>query len=220
MKKSILKKGVMKKIEMLFHFNTYFINTHCVSVSNNLFTKMTTMTTLKECPICMDNILVEQNCTITECGHSFHTSCLMKSVAHIGFGCPYCRTVMAPNVENVENIYDEADQIEDELYEDFLLRGFRFFTNNHVLQQTHSEEDIQDEEDHNEEEEEEANHQVKPPIEIITQMLVDQIPVESMIKAFLSFHVEYAENDEVLERCEAEIFGKIRHIISQFQRNQ
>ena len=53
-----------------------------------------------ECPICMDCIeSTTNNCVTTECGHCFHTNCLMKSVAHNGFGCPYCRTAMAEQPE-------------------------------------------------------------------------------------------------------------------------
>ena len=48
-----------------------------------------------DCPICMDNIKSCINCTITECGHIFHTRCLMKNILYNGLGCPYCRTQMA-----------------------------------------------------------------------------------------------------------------------------
>jgi len=33
------------------------------------------------CPICMDDLEESTNRVNTECGHSFHTSCLMASVA-------------------------------------------------------------------------------------------------------------------------------------------
>ena len=176
---------------------------------------------MMECPICMDDIMADQNCTVTECGHTFHTSCLMTSVAHIGFGCPYCRTVMAEQAEHPIEDYDD-DSIEDDLYDDFILRGFRFFMNN-VSEQNHSAEDIQDEEDDEEDEAEAAANEdldVKPTIESVTQLLVQQVPIETMVKAFLSFHREYNESDETFERCESEVFGKIRRIISQFQRRQ
>ena len=47
-----------------------------------------------ECPICMDTINPEVNCVVTECGHTFHTRCLLTNIVHNGFDCPYCRTVM------------------------------------------------------------------------------------------------------------------------------
>ena len=60
-----------------------------------------------ECPICMDQIEEGKNRITTECGHCFHASCLMTNVAHNGFGCPYCRTAMAEEVE------DEEEDVED-----------------------------------------------------------------------------------------------------------
>jgi len=66
-----------------------------------------------ECPICMDDIQAcNVNCVTTECGHQFHTSCLMRNIAHNGFGCPYCRNVMAEEVEDSDD--DEYTEIDDE----------------------------------------------------------------------------------------------------------
>jgi hypothetical protein len=62
-----------------------------------------------ECPICMDVIESKANTVITECGHSFHCSCLMKNAVHNGFGCPYCRTTMAEEPEFSEDDEDEED---------------------------------------------------------------------------------------------------------------
>ena len=50
-----------------------------------------------ECPICTDKFVGLNNRVTTECGHTFHCSCLMKHVARNGFGCPYCRATMAEN---------------------------------------------------------------------------------------------------------------------------
>ena len=71
---------------------------------------------MKECPICMDDICLNVNCVTTECGHQFHTSCLMKNVAHNGFGCPYCRNTMAECVDEEEESEYESDG--DEYEED------------------------------------------------------------------------------------------------------
>jgi len=57
-----------------------------------------------ECPICMDTIQTSVNCVITECGHTFHTRCLLTNIVHNGFGCPYCRADMVP-----EELFNEAD---------------------------------------------------------------------------------------------------------------
>ena len=63
-----------------------------------------------ECPICMDCILDTKNRVTTECGHCFHTNCLMTSVAHNGFGCPYCRTAMAKKVVKEVVVPSEPDE--------------------------------------------------------------------------------------------------------------
>ena len=77
-----------------------------------------------ECPICMDVLSGTKNIVTTECGHCFHTNCLMTSVAHNGFGCPYCRTEMAAAPEeSVDDdsdwgSFDEDEDGDDELYGD------------------------------------------------------------------------------------------------------
>ena len=67
---------------------------------------------LNECPICMDNIEDMCNKVITECGHIFHCSCLMKNVNHNGFKCPCCRSKMADESDGDSN--DESDGDSDE----------------------------------------------------------------------------------------------------------
>ena len=57
------------------------------------------------------------NCVTTECGHQYHTSCLMRNVAHNGFGCPYCRTIMAEEPElsdDEDSEYEEDEEENDE----------------------------------------------------------------------------------------------------------
>jgi hypothetical protein len=74
----------------------------------------------------MDVIDISKNCVTTECGHKFHTSCLMKNVAFNGFECPYCRTAMAEDddEDSDDEEYDEdnAEDAEDEVDEPPLLR--------------------------------------------------------------------------------------------------
>ena len=69
-----------------------------------------------ECPICMDNIEVSKNCIVTECGHKFHASCLLSSVAHSNFACPCCRYELAEHPE--ESDYDSDDGSEEEAVRD------------------------------------------------------------------------------------------------------
>ena len=97
-----------------------------------------------DCPICLEIVDQGRNCVITECGHCFHTNCLMTNVMHNGFGCPYCRDTMAKETNQVDDDEDDdedADEDEDDYdseyddeeecdQEDYMLRGFRFFYNN------------------------------------------------------------------------------------------
>ena len=115
------------------------------------------MNTQNECPICMEIIDTNKNCVTTECGHCFHTNCLMTSVAHNGFGCPYCRTAMAQSVNNEEDEEEEEDEdyeeddeeeyeiVGEDIFNEHSLRGFRFFMNN-IHGESHDQQDITEEE--------------------------------------------------------------------------
>lgn len=83
-----------------------------------------------DCPICMDNVDSTKNCVITECGHCFHTSCLMQNITHNGFGCPYCRTAMVEEDENSTqttevDVDDDDTIIQSEPYSNSALQGMR-----------------------------------------------------------------------------------------------
>jgi len=96
-----------------------------------------------ECPICFDVIENNNNCMVTECGHRFHTNCMLKHVSMGNHGCPMCRTAMVSPSENNEDdeetLYSEDDDDEDEddyddldirnnpeQIDDYILRGFRW----------------------------------------------------------------------------------------------
>lgn len=81
-----------------------------------------------ECPICMDDIIGLSNRVTTECGHTFHCSCLMQNAAHNGFGCPYCRTTMAEIPDDSDSDSDdESNSFYDDEEEDEILTSFRMF---------------------------------------------------------------------------------------------
>ena len=180
---------------------------------------MSTICENVDCPICMDVIEGNNNRVTTECGHCFHTSCLMTSVAHNGFGCPYCRSKMAEEQEQEEESeygseYEEEN--EEEEYHDYALRGLRFFTNN-LNGEQHDEEDIQDEENENQEDEEDDDRAVVPKLApyLITQKLMEQgVNMEQLVKVLLLDHNEYEREDEEFSRISDELFGKLRIIIS------
>ena len=144
---------------------------------------------VNECPICMDPIETQRNCVTTECGHCFHTNCLMTSVAHNGFGCPYCRTKMAEEVADEESEYDDDEEEIYEQYDDYALRGLRFFNNN-INGEQHDQEDLDDEgedaEEDDEEVVEEAEEVTPPPVSYVAQKLVEQgVTMETLLKAVL-----------------------------------
>jgi len=177
-----------------------------------------------ECPICMDPIDTTRNCTTTECGHCFHAKCLMTSVAHNGFNCPYCRTRMADEVAEEEDEYDdyENDSVEDEQYDDYALRGLRFFTNN-LDGEEHDEEDVEEEtiETENEEgEESEAGAEddaAPPPVSYLAQKLMEQgVTTEDLLKAILCSCHDYQRDYEDFERVESEIVGRVSTILNNY----
>ena len=57
---------------------------------------------MMECPICFDDINPSKNCIITECNHTFHSSCMLKSIVHGNFDCPCCRFELAEMPEDEE----------------------------------------------------------------------------------------------------------------------
>ena len=69
-----------------------------------------------ECSICIENIKFDKNCIITECGHHFHTACLLKNIRVNNFCCPYCRAEM------VEQSHDMEQMEENEVYFTWIVR--------------------------------------------------------------------------------------------------
>jgi hypothetical protein len=177
------------------------------------------MSSQTECPICMEEIVLTKNCVTTECGHCFHTNCLMTSVAHNGFACPYCRAAMAQAVNDDDDEYADDDD-DDSLYNfednEDALRGFRFFFNN-INSEEPEEADVAAEDVMNAYQQELVEQQrAIPSIAIVTQKLVEQgVTLEQLVKSLLLDHEEY-ESDDSLERTDDELFGKVRIIISNY----
>ena len=178
---------------------------------------------IMDCPICMEDIECTKNCVTTECGHCFHASCLMKSVAHNGFGCPYCRSAMAEDIK-AEDDEDELESVESFEDDEYALRGLRFFMNN-IEGDEHDQYDMEDE-DIDDEEDRESSVEVeeeepKPSAAYLTEKLLEQgITMEQMVKAMLLRHDEYEAEEEAYDRVDGHIFGKIRSIIHNYTRNR
>ena len=172
-----------------------------------------------DCPICMDCIESSKNCVTTECGHCFHASCLMTSVAHNGFGCPYCRTKMAEEPEEDEETVYSDEEEEEDMFDENALRGFRFFFNN-LNGEAHDTEDDEEEDEEEETEETEEEDPNIPSASFVAQKLQQQgVSYEQLVKIILLHHEEYADDEEA-ERLDDTVFGKIRIIASNYTPEQ
>ena len=153
------------------------------------------------CPICMDNIDTLYNCLVTECGHYFHTSCLMKNVAQNGFDCPYCRRRMAdkPPLYLEEDIdYSMTDLLQ-------------------VEEQGQEQEQEQREDSIEEVISEEIEPIIIPSHKFITRKLINKdITMEQLVKCILLTHPdynfgdrnEYGEEQEFVH-CKEDIYNHI-----------
>lgn len=77
--------------------------------------------TNEECPICYDEITNKANKTITECGHCFHSSCLIKHAILTNTGCPLCRQQLADIEESKSESDSESYSDTDDDYEEDYL---------------------------------------------------------------------------------------------------
>lgn len=185
---------------------------------------MNSNTNVVDCPICMDVIEMTKNFTTTDCGHCFHTNCLMQSVAHNGFGCPYCRTKMAEEPEpDEESEWSEvSDDDEAEPFDDSALNGLRWLMMRSEGEEI-PEDDIEEEEEEEEEEQDEPEVPAipKPTASFITEKLMRRgITFEDMVKVLLLQHEEYENESEDHETTDDKIFGEMRIIISNYTREQ
>lgn len=166
------------------------------------------------CPICMDDIDINKNCIVTECGHKFHCSCLMKNAATNGFGCPMCRTVMAeqlPDDDSDEYTSEYEDEEEEEMFDDNALTSFRM-----LYQQLDGEE--VEEEPVNDDDFEDVEDAVAVPVmptpeTIAAKLAARGFTLEDAVKVLLLEHGEYNEFEEVHNRREQKLYGEIRRII-------
>ena len=103
------------------------------------------VTTMMECPICMDEINTTRNCIITDCNHTFHASCMLKSIVFGNFDCPCCRFELAESpVEEDDDDDEEYNEEEDEyeLYVGFRALFVRAEGNEYVEEDEEDEQDI------------------------------------------------------------------------------
>jgi len=178
---------------------------------------------MSDCPICMETIEETKNFIVTECGHRFHCNCLMQNAAHNGFGCPYCRTVMA------EEPIDEEDDDEDdytvgdyspEVLTDNELTSFRMF-HQRLEGEDLVEGDLEEGEDLEEEgEEEDQEDQEDPDAQYMAQKLNEKgITYEDLVKCLLwAEHSDLGTRYENYERRSNEVYGQIKKASRRFVR--
>ena len=186
-----------------------------------------------ECPICLDLILANVNCVTTDCGHSFHTSCLMKNTAVNGYDCPYCRTQMAEAPEDVYSEYGDGDDYNREDHEDddydgeyetaeeeeeYTHIGFRWF-----FQQIQGEElegdaveyeEFQKEERDFTEESEKMSDEAKAKINNVMVGLkkINTISYEDLLKAFIHVSIEKIPLNQEAEEAFQKVHSTINSI--------
>jgi hypothetical protein len=171
------------------------------------------------CPICMDDIDINKNCIVTECGHKFHCSCLMKNAATNGFGCPMCRTVMAEQLadddsDEYTSEYDE-DEEEEEMFDDNALTSFRMLYQQIEGEEVEEEPEYDFEDVDEDAEDAELVPAMPTPETIAARLAARGITLEDAVKVLLLEHGEYTQFEEVYDRRAQEIYGQIRRIIHQ-----
>lgn len=174
-----------------------------------------------DCPICMEPIQGDSNTVTTECGHLFHCSCLMKNTAHNGFGCPYCRKMMAelPNYEDESDDEESDDEDENSLITDIsdmennVLTSFRMFH-----QQLEGEEP---EEEPNEENDEDYITQDDGPdyLFVADKLKEAGITFEQLVKELLVTDYDYTHGQSELDNIKESniIFGQFNRILHRYR---
>ena len=163
------------------------------------------------CPICLMDLRVENkknsnNMVTTECGHTFHTNCLMSSVVHGGFKCPCCRAVMVDVPEEDETDVETDSEWEwssdIEISDNYSLQSMRW------MYQREAGEEL-------EAEDAEEEYQI-PSVDYITVALTNQgVTMNDLVKCILMEHEEY-EDDQDIDEMNDILFGKIRMIVSNY----
>jgi hypothetical protein len=135
-----------------------------------------------------------------------------------------------------ESDYSDYTDIEDELYDDYSLRGMRWMFQRvegeeldddaddddiegeaPIMQNLPEREEGEVEEDSDEEEEEEQDTAVPSVDFIVYKLQRSRVTMEMLVKAMLALdHDEYADNREYNE-MESNIFGRLRTIISNYR---
>lgn len=177
-----------------------------------------------DCAICMETIEINTNFIKTACGHEFHASCLMENVAHNGFGCPNCRTVMAkePKEDLSEQEYDEwtANNAADE----HALRGMRMLFQRAEGEEVEEDDNAEEDDELDDflsEDEDDAEQDLLPPAEVIAEKLTEKgISYLDLVRSLISSNDEEYEFDQESMLVEGRVFGKICAIKKKYRKEE
>ena len=173
----------------------------------------------QECPICLEPVSQEKNCMITECGHCFHSSCIMQNASLNGFQCPYCRTKMADEQDSDSDDDSDDDDSEDDYNDENATEYFDDFWSNIENRMSHSEElenqlswSESPHEEHVEEVQWEINRRPNNPTpeELTAFLKMKGVTMENVLQVLLTETVEEYYCPEHLDTPE---FKKINGLI-------
>ena len=150
--------------------------------------------TVVECPICFDDINATKNCVTTECGHKFHASCLLRSVAHGNFDCPCCRFELAERPEESDDGFDDENYDDDDEISDEIMQSMRW-----MFQRAEGEE-LEEENVLEEEEDQAPDVPLSYVVENLTTM---NYSFEDMIKIILNDFLDSDQDERSLSILEA-----------------
>jgi len=165
----------------------------------------------------MEIIDLCKNCATTECGHQFHSNCLMKSIAFNGFGCPYCR------FEMVEEIIDSEDEEE---YEDGEEREAGEHDNDADEDGDGDDDSATDDDNDDDDDDDEVAinpNEPLPSFELIQKKFIEKgITYESLVKTIMFNSMIYhkKENFEDYQKCNTFMEELFFDIVTRYEPEQ
>jgi len=136
----------------------------------------------------MEIIDLCKNCSTTECGHQFHSNCLIKNIAFNGFECPYCR------FEMFDEVYEDS---EDEDAEDAEDAQHAENADDDDDEATETDDDEDEDDDDYEDPDDSGNNQDSlPSFELIQKKFIEKgITYDSLVKTIMFNSMIYHKNE-------------------------
>jgi hypothetical protein len=164
----------------------------------------------------MEKIEKNKNNLTTDCGHTFHTSCLLTNIAKNGFGCPYCRTLLAEKESDDESLPTLIDaeeyNWETEVNQIDLTETDAALAWNAEI--TPLLENVERREVETLDADLPDTHTIPTPREIVTKLQERGITMYHFVQAFLKDFVSYGNDEETFMRVDDELYEHINEIIN------